>query len=218
MAEQDTLGNYDGYVTSLFAEEDDALRSTREETERGGLPIINVSASEGKLLHVLALTIGAKRILELGTLGGYSTTWLARALPADGKLISLELDAHHADVARSNVENAGLGDKVEIRVGPAAESLDKMLADGEAPFDLVFIDADKDGYPAYLAKVEPLTREGGLILGDNTLSQGVLNPESESGITRYNAAIAAHPNLTSVIVPVFRDHIDGLSISIKRTK
>ena len=219
MAEwEKTTGAYDNYVTSLFAADDAALLATRAEMQREGLPGINVSACEGKLLHVLALMSGAKRVLEIGTLGGYSATWLARALPEDGKLISLELDPHHADVARRNLEQAGLTPKVEVRVGPALESLAKMEAEGEAPFDLVFIDADKDGYVDYLKKAVPLTREGGLILGDNTLPDAVLTPTADSGTKRYNAAVAAHPDLVSIIVPVLRGNgMDGLLISLKRT-
>ncbi len=210
------LGDYDAYIRQSFAEEDEALRTTRAEMQREGLPGINVSASEGKVLHVLALLTGAKRILEIGTLGGYSATWLARALPPDGKLISLEIDPHHAEVARRNVERAGLADKVEVRVGPALESLARMEAEG--PFDLVFIDADKDGYVEYLRKVMPLVREGGLILGDNTLPDAVLDPAADSGTKRYNTAVAAHPDLVSILLPVLRGHgVDGLLVSIKRT-
>src|SRR5690606_3405585 len=110
-----------------------------------------------------------KRILEIGTLGGYSATWFARALPDDGKLISLEIDPHHAEVARKNLERAGFASKTEVRVGPALQTLDQMRADNEPPFDLVFIDADKEAYPDYLKKVLPMVREGGLILADNTM-------------------------------------------------
>jgi predicted O-methyltransferase YrrM len=211
------LTEYDRYITRLFAAEDETLRTAREEMERGGLPKINVSASEGKLLHILALTLGAKRILEVGTLGGYSTIWLARALPEDGRLITLEINDHHADVARSNVESAGLAKKVQIRVGPASETLSRMSAEGEAPFDLAFIDADKDGYPDYLDLTVPLVREGGLILADNTLTHSALDPTKETGITRYNNAVAVHPHLTSTIIPVLRQGIDGLLVSVKRT-
>ncbi len=211
--------NYDLYISALFAQEDTSLQAAREDMKREGLPKIHVSPSEGKLLHVLTLLTGASRILEIGTLGGYSTTWLARALPSDGKLISLEIDPHHADVARHNIERAGLTQKVEIRVGPANESLGRMLEEGEPLFDLVFIDADKDGYVDYLHKAVPLTREGGLILGDNTLSDAVLDPVGDSGTKRYSAAVAAHPDLVSIIIPVLRDQgLDGLLVSVKRSR
>ena len=208
--------DYDEYIGRLFAIEDMALQTAREDAQREGLPGIHVSASEGKLLHVLALLCGARRILEIGTLGGYSALWLARALPADGRLISLELNPHHAEVARRNLDRAGLGEKVEIRVGPATETLAQMDADGEVPFDLIFIDADKDGYVGYLNQAVPLLREGGLVLGDNTLPDAVLDAAADSGTKRYNAAVAAHPDLVSVIVPVLRHGIDGLLISVKR--
>ena len=212
-----TTHDYDRYITRTFAGEDDALRAAREEMQREGLPGINVSASEGKLLHILALMSGARRILEVGTLGGYSTIWLARALPPEGALVTLELDPHHAEVARRNVARAGLAAKVEVRVGPALETLARMEADGEAPFDLAFIDADKDGYVDYLPKAVALVRDGGLILGDNTLPDAVLDPDADSGTKRYNTAVAAHPDLVSALIPVLRDRgLDGLLVSVKR--
>jgi predicted O-methyltransferase YrrM len=220
MAEQrSVLQEYDRYISGLFATEDDALRSAREEMSREGMPGISVSASEGKVLHILARIIGARRILEIGTLGGYSTIWLARALPPEGKLISLEIDTRYADVARRNLKRAGLQEKVEVRVGPALESLSRLTAGVGELFDLVFIDADKDGYVNYLRKAMPLVREGGLVLGDNTLPDAVLDPVAESGTKRYNAAVSAHPDLNSILVPVLRSRgIDGLLISIKQTR
>ena len=207
---------YDSYIASLFAPQDSALTETIAEMEREGVPGINVSGTEGRLLHVLALAIGAKRILEVGTLGGYSGIHLARALPDDGKLITLELDPHHAEVARRNFERAGVASKVEIRVGPASETLRELAAAGEPPFDLIFIDADKDGYVEYLRQSLPLLREGGLLLGDNTLPGAVLTQE-ESAAKRYNAAVAERPELTTTIVPVLRQHgMDGLTLSFKR--
>ena len=213
-----SMENYDHYISSLFAVEDDVLQATRTTMKQAGLPQINVSASGGQLLHLLALLNGARRILEIGTLGGYSAIWLARALPADGKLISLEINERHADVARRNLAQAGLDAKVEVRVGPALATLTAMEQAGEAPFDLAFIDADKDGYIAYLPKAVALVREGGLILADNTLPDAVLHASGDSGTKRYNAAVAAHPALLSTIVPVLRSQgLDGLTISIKRT-
>jgi predicted O-methyltransferase YrrM len=210
-----TTGDYNDYITNIFAQEDSALSETRAEMEREGVPSINVSASEGKLLHVLALSIGAKRILEVGTLGGYSAIWFARALPEGGKLISLELEPHHANVARRNLIRAGVSDKVEIRVGPASETLASMQ--DEEPFDLAFIDANKDGYVDYFAKVYPLVREGGLILGDNTLPDAILNKAEDTGTMAYNDTVAAKADLVTTIIPVLRDHgIDGLTVSIKK--
>jgi predicted O-methyltransferase YrrM len=214
---EETPENFNAYIERLFASEDDVLREARAEMEREGVPRINVSPTEGKMLHLLVLLTGARRILEIGTLGGYSAIWLARALPADGKLISLELDPHHAEVSRRNLERAGMANRVEVRVGPAAKTLTQMRQSGEAPFDLVFIDANKDGYPEYLDLVLPLTRMGGTILADNTLSGSILDPGSDSDIARYNAAVSSHPDLVSVILPVLRGSgLDGLLVSVKR--
>jgi|SRR5580693_11018 predicted O-methyltransferase YrrM len=211
------LQEYDRYISGLFAAEDDALKSARAEMQREGMPEINVSASEGKVLHLLARIIGAKRILEIGTLGAYSTIWLARALPSDGELITLEINPRYADVARRNLQRAHLSPKVTVKVGPALESLSRLQTAGEAPFDMVFIDADKEGYANYLQKALPLLREGGLVLADNTLPDAVLDPKTDHGIKRFNAELSAHPDLISVLVPVLRSRgIDGLTISAKQ--
>jgi caffeoyl-CoA O-methyltransferase len=208
---------YNDYIAALFAPQDDALTETLAEMERESVRRINVSATEGKLLQVLALTIGAKRILEIGTLGGYSGIHFARVLPEDGKLITLEIDPHHAEVARRNFDRAGVGQKVDIRVGSVSETLQQLTATGEPPFDLIFIDADKDGYTEYLRQSLPLLREGGMLLGDNTLPDAVLT-EEDSGTKRYNAAVAGRPELTSIVIPILRQRgIDGLTVSIKRT-
>jgi caffeoyl-CoA O-methyltransferase len=208
-------GAINDYIAALFAPQDTALSNALAAMEAEGVPRINVSPVEGKLLHVLALLVGAKRILEIGTLGGYSGIQLARALPEDGKLITLELDPHHAEVAHRNFEQAGVSAKTEIRLGPAAESLRQMDATGEPLFDLILIDADKDGYPEYLELALPLLREGGLLLGDNTLPGAVLTDE-QSGTKRYNSEVAVSPELTSIIIPILRHHgMDGLTVSIK---
>jgi len=208
---------YNDYIASLFAPNDAALSETLAEMEREGVPGINVSAVEGKLLQILALAIGAKRILEVGTLGGYSGIHLARALPEDGKLITLEIDPHHAEVARRNFERAGIGHKVEVHVGPASETLRRLAAASEPLFDLIFIDADKGGYVEYLRQSLPILREGGLLLGDNTLPDAVLTQE-ESGTKRYNAAVAQCPELTTIVIPILRQRgMDGLTVSFKRT-
>ncbi len=193
------------------------MSDTITEMEREHVPEINVSAVEGKLLQMLALTIGAKRILEVGTLGGYSGIHFARALPENGKLITLEIDPHHAEVAHRNFERAGVGHKVEIRVGPASTTLQQLAAAGEPLFDLIFIDADKGGYVEYLRQSLPLLREGGLLLADNTLPDAVLTQE-ESGTKRYNAAVAQCPELTTIVIPILRQHgLDGLTVSVKGT-
>ena len=214
---EDTLLAYTEYVTTLFAGEDDVLKQTRAEIERENMPIIHVSPCQGKLLYLIARLAAPKRILELGTLGGYSAIWLARALPADGWLVSLELDEHHAEVSRRNIDRAGLSSKVDVVVGPAAETLVRMREAGEPAFDLVFIDADKPSYPQYLELCLPMVRSGGVILADNTLPQAVLDPTADTGITRYNQAAAVHPDLESIIFPVLRERgIDGLLLSVKR--
>jgi predicted O-methyltransferase YrrM len=208
---------YDEYIASLFAPQDEVLNATLAEMERESIRPMNVSATEGKLLQVLALMVGAKRILEIGTLGGYSGIHFARVLPEDGKLITLELEPHHADVAQRNFGLAGIEHKVEIRVGPALKTLRHLAAAGEAPFDLIFIDADKDSYTDYLNHCLPLLREGGLLLGDNTL-RGVEPPE-DNGTMRYNAAVAQRAELTTIVIPILRQRgIDGLTVSFKRAQ
>src|ERR1700680_755776 len=137
----------DRYIDDLFVPCDDVLTAALEEARKACLPEINVSPGQGKFLYLLAKIVGARRILEIGTLGGYSTIWLARALPEDGKLVTLELEAKHAEVATANIERAGLSSKVEVRLGPAAESLSQLQEEGVEPFDFIFIDADKEGYP-----------------------------------------------------------------------
>jgi predicted O-methyltransferase YrrM len=208
---------YNDYIASLFAPQDSALTETLAEMERETIPSINVSGVEGKLLHMLALIVGAKRILEIGTLGGYSGIHFARAIPEGGQLITLEIDQHHADVARSNFERAGVSDKVEVKIGPAADSLRQLAAANEPQFDIIFVDADKGGYVEYLQLSLPLLREGGLLLADNTLPDAILTDE-DAGTKRYNAAVAKIPELTTVVLPILRQHgIDGLTVSIKRS-
>jgi len=209
----------DGYIEGLFVPHDEALAQGLKDAEAAGLPSINVSANEGKLLYLIAKMAQARRVLEIGTLGGYSTTWLARALPSDGKVITLELDQKHADVARKNLDRTGVGAKVEIRVGRASDSLQKMIAQGEAPFDLIFIDADKPGYVEYLNLALQLAHPGTVILADNLIRNGCVmdnhpGDESARGAKAYNDALARQPRLESIILPILRENLDGLSISI----
>jgi predicted O-methyltransferase YrrM len=206
----------DPFISNLFAHQHkmkhyhDAL----EAMHVSGLPTINISASQGMTLHVLVRAVAAKRILEIGTLGGYSAIWLASALPADGKLITLELDPERATVARRNIENAGLGDRVEVRVGPAKESLATIEQEQLPEFDVTFIDADKDGYVDYLDYAVRLTKLGGMILSDNTLTHSALDPEADTGITRFNRKLAQTPGLVSSIIPVMKHGIDGVTMSV----
>ncbi len=210
------LKEIDAYVAGLYAPPDEALTAALRESERAGLPSINVSASEGKLLQMLVEISGARRVLEIGTLGGYSAIHFARALPEEGVLISLELDERHAEVARRNVERAGLSNKVEIRVGDARDALAGIIENGEGPFDLIFIDADKEGYPEYLDWSLRLSRPGTLILGDNAIREGsVMDPDDPSSraMRDFNERLAKNPRLSALILPLIRDRIDGLAIA-----
>jgi predicted O-methyltransferase YrrM len=164
----------DAFVEETVVGEDDALVRAREDSERAGLPPIAVTPAQGKLLHLLARIHGARRILELGTLGGYSTIWLARALPPGGLLVTVEIEAAYAEVAARNIDRAGVGDRVRQRLGPAAEHLGALSAEGAEPFDLVFMDADKAGTPEYLEQSLALVRPGSVILSDNAVRGGEL--------------------------------------------
>ena len=199
---QDRWTAVDRYVTDLLVPSDAALDAAIEASTAAGLPAISVSPCQGKLLFLLARVMGARRILEIGTLGGYSTIWLARALPPDGRLITLEVNAGHAEVARSNFARAGLADVIELRLGSALDLLPALVAQGVGPFDMIFIDADKPGYPDYLAWAVRLSRRGSLIVADNVVKDGtVLDADSEDpvvqGIRRFNAALAADPRVTA---------------------
>jgi predicted O-methyltransferase YrrM len=172
----ETWARVDEYVGGLLAPDDEALSAAVAAAEEAGMPPIQVTPAQGKLLYLLAKAIGARTVLELGTLAGYSTIWLARALPEAGRVFTLEADPGHAEVAAANLERAGVAGKVELRVGPALEVLPEL--DGEGPFDLVFIDADKASTPAYFEWSLPRTRSGGLIVADNVIRDGALVDES----------------------------------------
>jgi predicted O-methyltransferase YrrM len=212
------IDRVDRYVEALCAPQDAVLAKNLKNAEQAGLPAINVSPNEGKLLYLLAKISGARRILEIPTLGGYSTTWLARAIPPDGQLITLEVDPRNAEVARKNLRLAGRDGQVEVRVGNAAETMRQIASAGEGPFDLVFIDADKPRYVEYSRLALELTRSGSLILADNVIRNGRVLDAAPSdanarGAKDFNDAMAAHPRLESVILPIYRDKLDGLSIS-----
>jgi caffeoyl-CoA O-methyltransferase len=214
------LARIDDYIQDLFAPQDEALEAAVRESQRTGLPEIHVSPNEGKLLQLLAEMAGARRILEIGTLGGYSAINLARGMAEGGRLISLEIDEHHAEVARQNVERAGLAEKVEIRVGDARELLATIAESDEGPFDLVFIDADKEGYPEYLEWALRLSRPGSLILGDNTIWGGaIIDPQDNStwAIHEFNEKIARDPRLSAIVLPLLRERVDGLAIARVRS-
>jgi caffeoyl-CoA O-methyltransferase len=210
------LEEIDAYIERLFEPSDEVLEAALRDSRRAGLPDINVSPNQGRLMQLLVATAGAWRALEIGTLGGYSAIHLARALPEDGVLISLEIDDHHADVARNNLERAGLSGIVEVRVGDAHKLLADLVEGGEGPFDVVFIDADKESYPEYLDASLRLVRPGSLILGDNTIRGGtVLDPQEETArATReFNRRVAEDPRLSGIVLPLIRERIDGLTIA-----
>jgi caffeoyl-CoA O-methyltransferase len=224
MAQDDDLGmqltEIDGYIEDLFAPQDAALEAAVRESQRAGLPEIQVSPNEGKLLQLLAELLGARRILEIGTLGGYSAINLGRGMAENGRLISLEIDERHAEVARQNVERAGLGERVEIRVGDARKLLAELVEADEGPFDLIFIDADKEGYPEYLEWALSLSRPGSLILGDNTIWGGaIIDPQDgpTRAIHEFNERIARDPRLSAIVLPLMRERIDGLAIARVRS-
>jgi caffeoyl-CoA O-methyltransferase len=201
------------YVNEVFAAEDDALRHIQAETQRHELPQISLRPHEGQALYMLARLIGARKIVEIGVLAGYSGTWLARALPADGRLIGVELSAKHAEVARANFAHAGLSDKVEIRQGAALDLLASVSADG--PFDLVFIDADKGSYPEYLAWAVDNLRPGGVVAAHNAFRHGsVVQPQTDEDrlVDGFNRSLANDPRLDSTIFALG----DGMAVAIKR--
>lgn len=213
---RELLREIDAYVEGLFAPPDEALEAALRDSREAGLPEINVSASEGRLLTLLTEIAGVRRILEIGTLGGYSAIHFARALPDGGAMISLELDERHAEVARRNIERAGFSKKVEVLVGDARDLLAAMVEAGIEPFDLIFIDADKESYPEYLERALELSHPGSLILADNAIRGGsVLDPRDESArATReFNERLARDERLSTIVLPLIREHIDGIAIA-----
>jgi predicted O-methyltransferase YrrM len=208
----------DRYINELLLSPDEALASAIEASDAAGLPSINVSPTEGKLLHLLARAQGARSILEIGTLGGYSTIWLARALPRGGHLITLEYEAKHAEVALANIARAGLSEVVELRLGRAQETLPRLAVEGRGPFDFIFIDADKPSYAEYLALSVKLARPGTMIIADNVIRKGaVADPSSNDalvqGIRRFNEALAAEPRVSATeIQTVGSKGYDGFAV------
>ena len=212
------LEQIDGYIEHLFVPPDAVLAQNLKDSAAAGLPEIAVSPVQGRFLYILAKITGAKRILEIGTLGGYSTTVLARAVPESGKVVTLEFSPLHASVARKNLALAGLGSRVEIRVGPGAETLDKMIQAGEESFDFVFIDADKPGYAGYLEQVLRLSHSGTVIVGDNLIRGGgvledVPPDELVAGVKKFNSLVASHPRLESILLTTYKEKVDGMSVS-----
>ena len=215
----DIYEEVDAYIEKLFVPPDPALKAALDATAGRGLPEIQISPAQGKLLYLLARLVRAERILELGTLAGYSAIWLARALPAAGRLVTLEYDPKHADVARDSIAAAGLTDRVEIIIGPALKSLAEIAARKDPPFDMIFIDADKQNYPAYLDWSLKLARSGTLILADNVIRDGEVMRNDGNATAKaaraFNAALADHPRLESVILQQVgvKGH-DGLAVAV----
>jgi predicted O-methyltransferase YrrM len=200
--DQDPWDAVDHYIEQKLALTDAGLEAALARNAANGLPSYDVSAAQGKFLHLIARIIGARRILEIGALGGYSTIWLARALPEDGRIVTLEIDPEHAAVARANVDSAGVGGKVDLRLGAALNSLPSLSDEGCEPFDLVFIDADKANNSAYLAWSRKLSRPGTVIVCDNVVRDGALtNPRSSDASVRGARALfdalSQDPGMTS---------------------
>lgn len=210
----------DQYIADLFEPPDAALTAALQASSAAGLRPINVSPNQGHFLQLLARALGARNILEIGTLGGYSTIWLARALPEGGRLITLEAEPKHAEIARANIARAGLGNVVELRLGPAIESLPQIAAERRGPFDLIFIDADKPSYVDYFAWALKLSRRGTVIIGDNVIRKGaVADPANEDpmiqGVRRFNEAVAANARVTATAMQtVGSKGYDGFTIAL----
>ena len=217
---QEKWSAVDQYLVDLLIPADSALDAALEASVAAGLPAINVAPNQGKLLQLFARMCGARRILEIGTLGGYSTIWLARALPPGGRLVTLEVDPRHAEVARANFARAGLADVIELRVGPAGVTLPQLVAAGEAPFDFVFIDADKRSTPDYFSWSLRLTHPGSVIVVDNVIREGaVLDAASADasvqGVRRLIELIAAEPRVSATAIQtVGSKGYDGFVIAI----
>jgi predicted O-methyltransferase YrrM len=214
----------DSYVTERLVGDDPALEAALEDSRRAGLPAIAVSAPQGKLLYLTALSLGARRILEVGTLGGYSTIWMARALwgadPGTARLITIELEERHARVARANLERAGVGGLVEVRVGPALAALPALAAEGPPPFDLIFIDADKENIPTYFDWAVRLSRPGAVIVTDNVVRDGALvdsgsDDSRVQGVREFHEMLAGRADVqATTIQTVGAKGYDGFNLAV----
>jgi len=217
---QQLFESVDQYIGDLMGDEDVVLKETIQSMIDADIPAISVSANQGKFLQLIAKMNNAKRILELGTLGGYSTIWLGRALPANGYLLTLELEQAHANVAQQNINKAGLTNIVEIKVGRALDVLPQIVDGKNAPFDLIFIDADKEPYAEYFEWALKLSHPGTVIIADNVVRDGqVINPDTTDervkGVQRFNKALAANKQVTATIIQtVGSKEYDGMAIAI----
>lgn len=210
----------DDYIAETLVRADSTLNEALEASATAELPAIAVSAAQGKFLHLLARAMGARRILEIGTLGGYSTIWLGRALPSDGKLVTLEFEPKHAEVAKKNIARAGLAGKVEVVVGDAKVSLAELVKRGVGAFDFIFIDADKEGYPDYLPWALKLSRVGTLIIADNVIRKGEVIDGASSdsrvqGVRRFNELVAKEVRLSATAIQtVGSKGYDGFTMAL----
>ena len=218
---QNVFESVDRYISDLFAHQDDALIAALRATEKANISKINVSSNQGKLLHILAKLCNAKKILEIGTLGGYSTIWLARALPDNGHIITLEMDPSHANVAQNNIFCAGLASRVEIRIGKALDLLPKIKAEGIAPFDMIFIDADNPPMAEYLQWALLLSRPGTLIVADNVIREDKTldkncHDEKVVGAQRFNKLLSESPTVTATLIQTIgaRGQHGGMAIAV----
>ncbi len=210
----------DHFLEDRFIGSDPALDAALQASRAANLPNIQVSPAQGKMLHLLARGMGARNLLEIGTLGAYSTIWLARALPGGGRLITLEAEPKHAEIARANLARAGLSEMVELRLGRASETLPQLVAERRGPFDLIFIDADKPGYSEYLGWSLKLSRAGTVIVGDNVVRKGaVADPASDDvkvqGVRRFLEVLAAEPRVSATVVQtVGAKGYDGFALAV----
>jgi caffeoyl-CoA O-methyltransferase len=216
---QELFSAIDTYIGTLFFPQDDILEAVLHASEEAGLPRVNVSPAQGHLLHLLALLCRARTILEIGTLGGYSAIWMARALPEGGRLITLDKNPAHVQIARKNIARAGLESTIEVRQGESFDILAALEAEQAGPFDMIFLDADKEPYPDYLQWALRLTQPGSLIVADNTIRHGDILDEAFTdpgieGIRRFNTMLAANPNLAATILQTVgvKGH-DGMSLA-----
>ncbi len=210
----------DRYIENLLGKEDKALKSAERQMKKAGIPPMNVSANQGKFLQVLARMANAKKILEIGTCGGYSTIWLARALPVDGHLITLEIDKDYAAVARESIIKAGLDTVVDIRVGKALDILNELDVEDGGSFDMIFIDADKPPYTEYFEMALKLSRPGTVIVADNVVREGHILDEKHAdekvkGVQRFNKMLAGNDKVTATIIQtVGVKYHDGMAIAV----
>ncbi len=218
--DQQLFESVDQYISQLFHDGDDCLKATEQSIIESGIPQISVSPNQGKFLHILAKLCNAKKILEMGTLGGYSTIWMARALPENGKLVTLEIDKKHAEVAQQNFNRCGLASKIEIRLGKAIDILPQLKTEGAGPFDMIFIDADKPPYTEYFKWALQLSKPGTLIIADNVIREGkVLLAESPdemvTGVKRFNQFLSQCTDVTATIFQTVgtKEH-DGMAIAL----